>query len=103
MPLAGAGMRRHVHAGNHAAESFVSFIPLFGGAPFADSVARVNRLPSQETVVIGIDQDAWIRLHKVTVDCYALPWSATDAAESVPDSAATGRWFHRQTQVRFAT
>jgi hypothetical protein len=28
---AGAGMRRHVHAGNHAAESFVSFIPLFGG------------------------------------------------------------------------
>jgi hypothetical protein len=27
--LAGAGMRRHVHAGNHAAESFVSFIPLF--------------------------------------------------------------------------
>jgi len=22
----GAGMRRHVHAGNHAAESFVSFI-----------------------------------------------------------------------------
>jgi hypothetical protein len=31
MPLAGAGMRRHVHAGNHAAESFVSFIPLLGG------------------------------------------------------------------------
>jgi hypothetical protein len=29
--LAGAGMRRHVHSGNHAAESFVSFIPLFGG------------------------------------------------------------------------
>jgi hypothetical protein len=28
--LAGAGMRRHVHSGNHAAESFVSFIPLFG-------------------------------------------------------------------------
>ena len=28
----GAGMRRHVHSGNHAAESFVSFIPLFGGA-----------------------------------------------------------------------
>jgi hypothetical protein len=28
---AGAGMRRHVHSGNHAAESFVSFIPLFGG------------------------------------------------------------------------
>ena len=27
----GAGMRRHVHAGNHAAESFVSFIPLFDG------------------------------------------------------------------------
>jgi hypothetical protein len=31
MPLAGAGMRRHAHPGNHAAESFVSFIPLFGG------------------------------------------------------------------------
>jgi hypothetical protein len=30
MPSAGAGMRRHVHSGNHAAESFVSFIPLFG-------------------------------------------------------------------------
>ena len=29
MPLTGAGMRRHVHSGNHAAESFVSFIPLF--------------------------------------------------------------------------
>jgi hypothetical protein len=29
MPFASAGMRRHVHAGNHAAESFVSFIPLF--------------------------------------------------------------------------
>ena len=28
----GAGMRRHVHAGNHAAESFVSFIPLLCGA-----------------------------------------------------------------------
>jgi hypothetical protein len=27
----GAGMRRHVHSGNHAAESFVSFIPLFCG------------------------------------------------------------------------
>jgi hypothetical protein len=25
-------MRRHVHPGNHAAESFVSFIPLFDGA-----------------------------------------------------------------------
>jgi hypothetical protein len=24
-------MRRHVHARKHAAESFVSFIPLFGG------------------------------------------------------------------------
>jgi len=30
--LDGAGMRRHVHPGNHAAESFVSFIPLFCGA-----------------------------------------------------------------------
>jgi hypothetical protein len=33
MPLTGAGMRRHVHSGNHAAESFVSFIPLFDGVP----------------------------------------------------------------------
>ena len=31
MLLAGAGMRRHAHSGNHAAESFVSFIPLFDG------------------------------------------------------------------------
>jgi hypothetical protein len=30
---AGAGMRRHVHSGKHAAESFVSFIPLFCGVP----------------------------------------------------------------------
>jgi hypothetical protein len=29
MPFTGAGMRQHVHSGNHAAESFVSFIPLF--------------------------------------------------------------------------
>jgi hypothetical protein len=35
MPFAGAGMRRHVHSGNHAAESFVSFILLFDGiVPF---------------------------------------------------------------------
>jgi hypothetical protein len=27
--LDGAGMRLHVHSGNHAAESFVSFISLF--------------------------------------------------------------------------
>jgi hypothetical protein len=32
-------MRRHVHLGNHAAESFVSFIPLFDGA--ALHLARV--------------------------------------------------------------
>ena len=36
----GAGMRRHVHSGNHAAESFVSFIPLFGGA--AQSLRRLT-------------------------------------------------------------
>jgi len=28
-------MRRHVHPGNHAAESFVSFIPLFDGPVIA--------------------------------------------------------------------
>ena len=37
---AGAGMRRHVHAGNHAAESFVSFIPLFGGAALTPAAVR---------------------------------------------------------------
>jgi hypothetical protein len=37
MPLTGAGMRRHVHAGNHAAESFVSFIPLFDGPALVGS------------------------------------------------------------------
>ena len=39
---AGAGMRRHVHSGNHAAESFVSFIPLFDGAvpTLADRFAK---------------------------------------------------------------
>jgi hypothetical protein len=31
MLLTGAGMKRHVHSGNHIAESCVSFIPLFGG------------------------------------------------------------------------
>jgi hypothetical protein len=31
---AGAGMRRHVHSANHAAESFVSFIPLFDRSRF---------------------------------------------------------------------
>ena len=45
MPLTGAGMRRHVHAGNHAAESFVSFIPLFGGA----ATHRAVRPPSAVT------------------------------------------------------
>ena len=30
---AGAGMRRHLHTGHGAAESFVSFIRLFGGTP----------------------------------------------------------------------
>jgi hypothetical protein len=29
--LAGAGMRRHLHTSNGAAESFVSFIRLLGG------------------------------------------------------------------------
>jgi hypothetical protein len=33
-------MRRHVHSGNHAAESFVSFIPLFDGSPIDGSVSE---------------------------------------------------------------
>jgi hypothetical protein len=32
-------MRRHVHAGNHAAESFVSFIPLFDGPDHLPTLA----------------------------------------------------------------
>jgi hypothetical protein len=28
----GAGMRRHVHSGNHPAGGFVSFFPLFDGS-----------------------------------------------------------------------
>jgi len=52
--LAGAGMRRHVHSGNHAAESFVSFIPLFGGlvapapcpnAPVTGVMSQIGRCP----------------------------------------------------------
>ena len=38
---AGAGMRRHVHPGNHAAESFVSFIPLFDGRSRSLAVGAV--------------------------------------------------------------
>jgi hypothetical protein len=39
--LAGAGMKRHVHPGNHAAESFVSFIPLFCGLAQSPHVPTV--------------------------------------------------------------
>jgi hypothetical protein len=42
MPFTGAGMRRHVHSGNHAAESFVSFIPLFDGTPLAPPVLKID-------------------------------------------------------------
>ena len=45
MPLTGAGMRRHVHPGNHAAESFVSFIPLFG---------RPRRIPSRRRLLAAV-------------------------------------------------
>jgi hypothetical protein len=43
-------MRRHVHSGNHAAESFVSFIPLLGDLEFlqasqASIVERVGNTP----------------------------------------------------------
>lgn len=46
MPLPGAGMRRHVRSGAHDAESFVSFIPLFGGAPTGPRSTRVTPLDS---------------------------------------------------------
>ena len=47
--LAGAGMRRHVHSRHHAAESFVSFIPLFDDvytlyADFDRSYSRGERM-----------------------------------------------------------
>jgi hypothetical protein len=35
-------MRRHVHAGNHAAESFVSFIRLFGGLRLSIAVSQTS-------------------------------------------------------------
>jgi len=41
--LAGAGMRRHLDTSNGAAESFVSFIRLFGGStsqPLRDDAER---------------------------------------------------------------
>jgi hypothetical protein len=40
MPLTRAGMRRHVHSGNDAAASFVSFIPLFDDSPVVGSVSE---------------------------------------------------------------
>jgi hypothetical protein len=45
---AGAGIRRHVHSGNHAAESFVSFIPLFDGTPHLWSLRPEHDLRASE-------------------------------------------------------
>ena len=88
MPLAGAGMRRHVHSGNHAAESFVSFIPLFDsqtveprsamavsvdpasdGASSASSEVRGNAALASTRVRQGCISRAWplsgrIRAHR---------------------------------------
>jgi hypothetical protein len=47
MLSAGAGMRRHVHSGNHAAESFVSFIPLILiQAPSRREAGRAESTPA---------------------------------------------------------
>ena len=40
--LAGAGMRRHVRSGHHAAEGFVSFIALFDGVALLGFYRRLN-------------------------------------------------------------
>src|SRR6266568_3098792 len=84
MPLTDAGMRRHVHAGNHAAESFVSFIPLLGGPPHWDVdafVCRSKSLPpahdcgnARTTREIGYHLGPSPRLHVATT-----PMSATTA------------------------
>jgi hypothetical protein len=50
-PSTGAGMRRHVHLGNHAAESFVSFIPLFDAV-----VISLGVLPASDLAGRGADQ-----------------------------------------------
>ncbi len=50
MPLTGAGMRRHVHPRNHAAESFVSFIPLFCG-PTVDHASYRDLEPAASELI----------------------------------------------------
>ena len=54
--LATAGMRRHVHSGNHAAESLVSFSPLLGGpCVFASFFAPWLATPSHRQASTSID------------------------------------------------
>jgi protocatechuate 3,4-dioxygenase beta subunit len=47
-------MRRHVHSANHAAESFVSFIPLFDGtaASILDAEVSVDRLQQRVFAIV---------------------------------------------------
>ena len=54
--MAGAGMRRHVHSGNHAAESFVSFIPLFGGS----AIGRLRSGSSVRSLVLMMEEAPWL-------------------------------------------
>jgi hypothetical protein len=56
--LAGAGMRRHVHSGNHAAESFVSCIRLFGSS-FALRMVRGRALPGRMQLSNAIHRSEW--------------------------------------------
>ena len=60
---AGAGMRRHFHPGNHAAESFVSFIPLFDGA--ANQTFASARLAHSTHTGIATP-NAWSGAHPAT-------------------------------------
>jgi hypothetical protein len=56
--VASAGMRRHVHPRNHAAESFVSFIPLFGSVAL-QSYRLVAVDGATSTVVSSITGGGW--------------------------------------------
>ena len=51
--LDGAGMRRHVRSGHHAAESFVSFMRLFGDPlAFLGTLELLEMMPHMADVVL---------------------------------------------------